>query len=472
MKLSVNKGFWIILILGVLVLAAPQVLRYYSVGDVLIGEEPYYFLRLADFIHEFKEIPEYDSLSYGGRYISTEIGWPLCLSPSPKFLSILLPFLFGLGSLILFYIILVKLNPDLAFLSSLLLLLSPPFIYLSTVSTNLIIPIFLSLVGFYFLIKKSYFLSVGFFVLISFFSVLASLLILILFLIYSLKEKIKLQWFFLMLGLLALSIFVQFFNLFYYFSFPELLKFTYKQTGIKFLFQKLITEIGGVYGFSFFLVVLSLIGLHGFWKKKYTYLYYYLILALLSLLAIYFDFIIFYLNFALVIFAAYGLINLFKRNWESKLIMKLVFIVFILGLLSGTIFYTSFLANYKPNKETFDAYYYLSRKPDEEVVFSHYSRGFWILGSEKTTVMDSNFLYAPNVNERYFDSEKLLYGQDLNEAVKLIKKYKIKYIWIDKWLKEELWDNEDKGLLYLIKYSDGFKLLFSNDSVEVYKVLY
>lgn len=471
MKLSVNKGLLLIVILGILVLATPQVLRYFLVGDVLIGEKPYYFLRVSNFIHEFKEIPTYDSLSYGGREIASELGWPLLLSPNPMFFSKLLPFLFGIGSLILFYFILIKLKKEIAFLASLLLLLSPPFIYLFSVSNKFVVPIFLSLLGFYFLINKKYFLTIICFTFISFFSILVAILMLILFFIYSIEQKIKFSWSIYLFILLLISSFLQLYTLVFKLGFPEILKFTYKETGINFLFQKLVSEIGGVYGLSFFLIILSLVGAYGFWKEKYKYIYYYLILVILFILAIYFDFIIFYLDFILVVLASYGLINLYKREWESKLIMKLIFIVFIVGLLLSSIFYVFVLVNSAPNKEVFDAYYYLNRKPDEEVVFSHYTRGFWILGAEKADVMDSNFFYAPNVNKRYEDSEMLLYGQDLGISMAIIEKYHIKYIWIDKWLKQELWDGETKGLLYLIKNSDNFKLLFSNDSVEVYRVL-
>src|SRR3989344_7403282 len=281
MKLSITKGFWIIFIFGLLILAAPQVLRYFLIGDVLIGEEPYYFLRLSNFINEFKEIPNYDSLSYGGRYISSELGWPLLLSFNPILFSKLLPFLFGIGSLILFYFILIKIKKEIAFLSSMLLLLSPPFIYLFSVSNKFIVPVFLSLLGIYLLINKKYFLTVCCFTLISFFSILASLLMLILFLIYSRKEKIKLYWSLLLSSLVSLSISFQLFSLIIKFGFPEILKFTYKETGIRFLFQKLIFEIGGLYGLGFFLIILSLVGIYAFWKKKYKYLYFYLILIFL-----------------------------------------------------------------------------------------------------------------------------------------------------------------------------------------------
>src|SRR3990167_4450151 len=124
MKLSANKKILIIIAFGILALSSPHILSYFLVGDVLIGEEPYYFLRLANFIHDSKEIPSYDSLSYGGRDISSELGWPLLLSVNPILFSKLLPFLFGIGSLILFYFILIRIKQDNAFLASLLLLLS------------------------------------------------------------------------------------------------------------------------------------------------------------------------------------------------------------------------------------------------------------------------------------------------------------------------------------------------------------
>ncbi|MEK6835605.1 MAG: hypothetical protein AABX55_01125, partial [Nanoarchaeota archaeon] len=110
---------------------------------------------------------------------------------------------------------------------------------------------------------------------------------------------------------------------------------------------------------------------------------------------------------------------------------------------------------------------------EQGVVFSHYTNGVFINAiAEKKNVMDSNFFYAPKLNEVYQDSQTLFYTRNFEVAQEIIKKYNIKYIFITKNMKAGLvWEKEDQGLLFLLNSAkDNFKKLYTNNEVELWRV--
>ena len=48
----------------------------------------------------------------------------------------------------------------------------------------------------------------------------------------------------------------------------------------------------------------------------------------------------------------------------------------------------------------------------------------------------------------------------------------IKYIWVDKDMAEQLWNSQDEGLAFLLKYSSStFKKLYDEDGVQIWEVI-
>ena len=84
--------------------------------------------------------------------------------------------------------------------------------------------------------------------------------------------------------------------------------------------------------------------------------------------------------------------------------------------------------------------------------------------------MDSEFLYSPDLNERYNDLEKLFYTRDFNIAFNITDKYDIKYILITREMKQGLiWRQEDEGLLFLLSSLDNYRKIYENDEVEIWR---
>ena len=114
---------------------------------------------------------------------------------------------------------------------------------------------------------------------------------------------------------------------------------------------------------------------------------------------------------------------------------------------------------------------FLKSQEGSGVVFSYYANGVLINSvANKKNLMDSNFFYSPDLKERYYDSNELLFTRDIENATKIINKYNIQYIFIDKDMEEKLWGGEEEGLLFLLKYSKNFYTIYHNNSTRILEV--
>jgi len=107
-----------------------------------------------------------------------------------------------------------------------------------------------------------------------------------------------------------------------------------------------------------------------------------------------------------------------------------------------------------------------------QLVFSHYSRGFWIESRAKRPVLiDDSSIYDPGFDKKLSDMEEMFYGVDLDDTAKLLRKYNISYIFVDNEMKNGIvWNREKEGLLYLFRNNKTFKRVHSNKGTEVWSV--
>ena len=117
----------------------------------------------------------------------------------------------------------------------------------------------------------------------------------------------------------------------------------------------------------------------------------------------------------------------------------------------------------------YDSFEFL-RSQEEGVVFSYYTNGKIINYADKSNFMDTDFAYAPNLTERWNDMQIFIKTKDLNATEDFIHKYNIKYILIDKEMKEDLFADDEEGLLFVLKYSPHkFYLAFKDEEVEIWR---
>ena len=86
--------------------------------------------------------------------------------------------------------------------------------------------------------------------------------------------------------------------------------------------------------------------------------------------------------------------------------------------------------------------------------------------------MDEMFVYAPDLEERFNDTNTIFYSRSLEQTTSLLDKYNVKYIWIDKKMNSGLvWTKKDQGLLFLFRNKETFKNIYSYSEIEIWEYL-
>ncbi len=465
---NVKLKFWILILLCFLSLLLPILIRDRT-NNLFIGSESYKSLRIADSIKN-KGLSSYDKLSYGGKPLVQEKLWYSILSINPAFLAKILPFILGILSFILFYLIINKVKPDLTIISSLLLIFSPAFLYLFSTATKYSAAVFFILLGFYFMTKdKNNYGYVSFFI-SGFFSIISLLFIVFIFLFYSLKKEDFRYFYTLFFGFIVIFL-IQFYNLIK-FGIPQLI-FGFEAFNFEKFFSFIIFGDSGRYGFGFFMFFLALIGIYFYYRERFRFLFVYFALFLVLLVSFYLNFLMAYLAFPLAFFGAIGIGSFLKEQSKSDLFKFLTLLVIICGLLFSLIVFYDGVSRFEPSKGYFEGINYLKNQNGDFTVLTDYKNGDFIAYAGKKTFIDSDFLYAPDPSFANKILNELYSTKDINATVELLHNYKIKEILIDENMKKDIFNNEEKGLLFLLKYSPGvFEKVFNNTEVEVWELKY
>lgn len=460
----INLGVDIIVIAFLLILSVALMLVSNSGREgLLIGSESYYHLRIAE-----DPFARYDGLSYSGRSHIFN-AWPMMLNIFSNFSgvslmksSIILPFIFGFASLVVFYFLLRKLKVSFRIraLSAFILSLSPGFIYLESVSTDVAIVAFLLLSSFIlFLYNKNLFAYI-LLLTVPFFGILNGIVAFLITLIFSFNYNIKRHY-----SVLFALLFMVLWPFFVYGMPTYHLDWTMP--------KELISDLGGIFGMSIFVVFLSFAGIAKLWERKYRNMAPYLLLILFLVLTFFNAKSLLYLTYLAAFLASLGFIKLAVMEWQSRLIKSLLLVIIIAGLIFSVVSYLNFLPKEFPDKDTFNAMKFISENSDEgNVVLSHPNKGHWISSmAGRRNFMDDTFFFSPDLTEREKDFDELISTKDLDRAILIMNKYEIKYIYIDPTMRSILWNKDEEGLLFLLKFSKKFKKVYNKNNYDIYEVM-
>ena len=470
--LTTKNVFVFIILLAIVLSSIIPILRFISNKPILIGDKPYYDARISKNILEKGFSFEDNKISGGRSYIAKP--YHLVLASFLKFLPIdfsltIRPFVAGLLSTILFYLLLkeFKINLKKRFFTLLILLLSPAFIYTFGTSNEFCISISLILFGTYLFLKSDrlYGISLFIFLTSAFFNMLNLLIVIFLLILlsennYSKKKNTNLAIFF--ISLLSLS---------YY-------AFMYYSTNLVFrviefnTFRDFISDLGGIIGLSIFALILAIIGLIITWKRKQKLKKVYVLIVILFLIGLYSNHVVIYLNFIFAIFGGIAFARIVKRDWEIKILKNITILLILCGLLFSAISYTNRMILSSPDADIKEALVWLKYNSEEEaLVFSHYTKGSWIeYWSDRPVLTDSLFNYE-NPGQKLEDSNELLYYRDLDKTKELLNKYNIKYIFVDDEMKSgQVWIKKE-GLWYSFRNNETFKSVYTKNKAQIYEYI-
>jgi hypothetical protein len=476
-KMKEKKLYWIIIGITLLVILTPHLIRFAAYGGLIPGEDVYYHLRFADFIRQNLKIPADDLLadriySYNPYHmILAAASFAFGLELAAK----IIPLVFGLGSMTFFYLILqnLRLGEKKRFFICLILILSPVFVYTFSTSSHFALIVFLNILGFYFFIHKQRiftFLTLVTFASIPFFNFFNALVTLILLFTYTLCARQNKKKFYIVSFGVTIRTIIYHLYIFYRFGLPQRPSFITTS-----IIQNSVSDLGAATGFSFFTILLAFIGLVITWKKRREFYYIYVLALLLIISSFYFgDYTNIYLNFIIVIMAGYGFFFLMDRRWQIKIIKNASLLLIICGVVFSMVSYIIRFSNMQPYPEEIESLIWLKENSEEDdVVFSHYSNGFWIeYFAERPVLLDSYFEYTNELEQKYADSRAIFNSRSLKTTTALLDTNDIMYRWINKPLKQGLvWTEPDQGLLFLFSDKEKFKRIYAENGVEIWEYL-
>ncbi|MBW2966249.1 hypothetical protein KY342_04050 [Candidatus Woesearchaeota archaeon] len=469
-NLTENKVLIYSLFLTVLVLSIVSLIRFFYYDNIVIGEQPYYNIRMAKHILE-NGFPLRDPL-VDSPYLFQPFHFVLAGFSSlfgVSFASFLLPILSGLISVLLFYLILKELKVNcLNKLASLfILIISPIFVYTFSILNSYSLSIVVLLLAFFLFIKKQkifFVLSLVFFVLISFFNFLSIVFGLAIILIYSLNYKNKIKKFYYILWAVVLISLIRYLIYLIKYGIP------YISLSSDILINY-IAELGGLISFGVFNIILFGIGLYIKWKKKKQILGY-IFLFTAIIFSFYFNSINIYLNFIFALFAGSAFVFIIKMRYSLAIIKKLMLGLLLFGLIFSTVSYTARISTLLPDNKIIDSLNWLKENTEpEDIIFSHYTKGNWIEAiAERPVLLDINLLYIEDVKAKLNDSEIIFYSRNLKRTLSLFEKHDVSYVWIDSDMKKNLVWFEEEGLLFLFSDRNMFRKVYDKDGIEIWEL--
>ena len=242
--------------------------------------------------------------------------------------------------------------------------------------------------------------------------------------------------------------------------------FAFAQLAERSYLVELFSDLGGVYGFSLFIVLLSIIGLAFTWRWKKEYIPLYGLILVLCLLVLWSRAALLFLYPILSVLAAHAFTYFWKREWVLPFVHILTIAVLCYGILFSMLSYGTTIVFGPPGADMIDGVQWLRSHPFyyDDVVLSHQKNGFFIDYGSKAFVTPLSSVQTVNVSTTIFQSK------DFKKTQGLLRENAISLILIDPTMKREVWKTEDDGLLYLFRTSGYFVKVYDADGIEMWRV--
>ncbi len=449
-----NRHLFAIFILAVFMIALPLHLRFAHHNQTLAGTEPYYHSRMA--MQLLDGIPKMDTAIANGR---PYILHPYHIALAGAYAIIgplafnLLPGIFAILSFVFFWLLLRKLNISKNTQPWMLLAyaLSPPLIAVGTIGTPHAFILFLLMAGTWLLLGRAWLIGSIFYViacLSGFIYNITALGFLIVLLLTAQKDTNR----FVITAFLSIGALVLGHN-------PPLV-------GLQQGLPQYISDLGGVYGFSIFALLLAIVGAVLVWKHKKKIYAAYSIFTAFLIASFFFPHLLVFANVVVSALAGAALAKLSQRKWELTFLRQAALLVLFCGLLFSSISHAVSTADTPPTPAFFKA---LEFQPG--IVLTHENYGFWVESAGHTAILDPLWRELAEPGEQTWDAAALFKTTDLAQAEKLFNKYNITHILITSEMEHGLlWEREEQGLDFLVKNSETFKKLNTGSNIGVWEV--
>ncbi len=474
-KMNEKKLFIILVITSIFILSIPLVIRTVFFDSYPLGYESYSSIARASQFFGGEEFIGMDVLFSQKSSVPDLYEFVLGIFSffvDTRIIAVLLPYVLGIFSSILFYLILrsFPIKKESRFVTAIFFILSPAFFYTFSTSQGISLAFFLNLAGFFFLMKKKrifFFISLLIYLVLPFTGVFNFLIALCsLFYLYLFKSRNKK-----ILSIIIVSVSVAFL---FYIPLLSLLGFPFLRIAFtRGIFSYFISDLGAKSGFGAFMVFLCAIGLYLSWKKKREYYFMYIFLFGLVILSLFNESLLVYLCIPVSFFSGIAFIELFNMKWDLPRIKDFSIIIIICGTLFSISSYSSYLIRDGPSLEEIESLEWLRIHFNNQdgAILSHPSNGFLIEAiTGKPVVIDDDKGYFYENSQDINNSFSLFHSRNLDKSKSLLGMYNITHIWINEKMKSDIWGGKEDGLLFLFRNNETFKKIYNYTSIDIWKL--
>jgi len=418
-------------------------LRNYLLGKpLLMGPESYYWLSLA----------QTTTLTFQP--------FLLLLKIIPDYLLFLLSPILSLFSLFLFLILSKKKswNYRITFPFLFFLIISPSFIFAAVTLSAYLFCLFLLLIGFSFLSSNKKWVKIIVvlpFLFLTTFDLLTTILTILLLLLWIKEEKKHL--FLLIPGLMLCSQLLQSFFLSAHFILGPF-AFTSR-------IPALLSDLGGVSGLGFSLVLLAFLGLGTSWPRK-KWFSSYLFLLLLGGAFIYNNQALFYLNLIIIFFAATAFRWLLAHQWTHETLRSFTLLLIFLSLVFSTLAYLDRInlevGPFAPEKEILTEIKEQIRPT--QIIFSSPENSYYIRYFAEREPFLSPHLDSLNSPKSKI-ADEIFASTYITATFPILKKNELSWFYFTPKMKEIY--PAEQGLFFLLR-NERFKLIRSSEDYEAW----
>ncbi|MFW5852696.1 MAG: hypothetical protein ACOCUR_01580, partial [Nanoarchaeota archaeon] len=167
------------------------------------------------------------------------------------------------------------------------------------------------------------------------------------------------------------------------------------------------------------------------------------------------------IGFLMSIFAAKGISSLIERNWYSDDLKKLTLLIIFCGIIFTTLSYAGRIDTFEPTENQYYSLSWLETEPCG-VVLSRPGFSYYIQYLSSKPVIINDFDTNKVIES---DIERIFMSRNLDETVSLLRKYNVRYIYIDSETIDHYWDARDDGLMFLFRNKENFRKIYENEKL-------
>ncbi|MBT4936097.1 hypothetical protein HOL21_00460 [Candidatus Woesearchaeota archaeon] len=432
----------ILFALMTIILLLPVLMNQLGGNMSIMGAESYYHL------HESENINVHNAYVVPISILTTFL---------PGQWASLIPLVLAMCSLLLVYRLQkkFKIQQKYIFFFTLFFIISPAFIYTFSTISAYAMYTFLFLIGFVLVTHtKTYLKIVAFvpFILATTVDIFSTFILLFSIFMYYITKVKKKKWVYTTLFIILSILFIM--NIF--FQQPFIVGPFHTEQ----IIPDLVSDLGGISGVSFFLILLSIIGTALLWKMKRHPIY---IMALFCIISYSIrTHSIFFMSIIICFFATVAFMKTFERTWTLHDVKKITFFVFFLGLAFSTLTYIDRIDQIGLSNADNEVLTWIkTNTPQDTIIFSIEENSDYI-----RHIADREPFSSRSHNTLARDaSVSILNATYIQDLFPILEENDITLIYINQNMKERL--EENQGFLFLLK-NERFKLTHSHEGSEVW----